>query len=284
MRKAMKWLLLMVMWVFLPALPAQGGAVRPITMGLSPALLHDQYTTLAAWRAYLEARLQRSVEFVPRDRYRETMDLLQQKKIDFAWICGYPYLALQDEVRLLAVALNQGQPSFRSYLIVPAGDSTTRSIADLQGAVFAFADPYSNTGYLVPRRELMRLDRTPGQFFRRTFFTWSHRHAIDSVAAGLAQGAAVDSYVWDTLAKVHPEITAKTRIAWQSEPYGFPPVVAHNAVPEADFVAMQRVLLGMKDDPQGRELLARLNLDGFITGSPALYDGVAKIMNAVGER
>jgi phosphonate transport system substrate-binding protein len=30
---------------------------------------------------------------------------------------------------------------------------------DLKGAVFAYADPYSNTGYLVPRYEIKRQRR-----------------------------------------------------------------------------------------------------------------------------
>jgi phosphonate transport system substrate-binding protein len=262
------------------ALPADGGAIR---FAMTPAFLNDQHGLLADWRAYLEARLKRPVLFVQRDRYRETMDLLQQGKTDFAWICDYPYVALKNDVRLLAVALNEGRPTYRSYLIVPARDKRTRSILDLKGAVFAYADPHSNTGYLVPRFELKRGGADPGRFFRRTFFTWSHRKAIDSVAAGLAQGAAVDSYVWDALSKVRPEVTAKTRIAWRSEEYGFPPLVAHRNISEADFASMQRVLIEMKNDAEGRKLLERLKLDGFIAGSPALYDSVADMMREFGE-
>ena len=58
---------------------------------MTPAFLHDQHALLAEWRIYMEARLKRPVEFVQRDRYRDTMDLLQQQKVEFAWICDYPY-------------------------------------------------------------------------------------------------------------------------------------------------------------------------------------------------
>jgi phosphonate transport system substrate-binding protein len=262
------------------ALAAGNGVIR---FAMTPAFLNDQHALLADWRAYLEARLKRPILFVQRDRYRETMDLLQQEKTEFAWICDYPYIVLKKDVRLLAVALNEGKPTYRSYLIVPARDKTTRSILDLKGAVFAYADPHSNTGYLAPRFELKRVGADPARFFRRTFFTWSHRKAIDSVAAGLAQGAAVDSYVWDALSKVRPEVTARTRIAWKSEEYGFPPLVAHRNIPEADFASMQRVLMEMKNDSEGRILLDRLKLDGFIAGSPALYDSVADMMREFGE-
>ena len=256
---------------------------RPIRFAMTPAFLHDQHALLAQWRVYLEARLKRPVEFVQRDRYRDTMDLLQQQKVDFAWICDYPYIMLRKDVRLISVAINGSSPTYRSYLIVPARDSQTRSISDLKDRVFAYADPYSNTGYLVPRYQIKRQGGDPATFFKRTFFTWSHRKAIDAVAAGLAQGAAVDSFVWDSLAKVRPDITGKTRIAWQSEDYGFPPIVAQNQVSRADFKRMQTVLLGMTTEPEGQVLLARLNLNGFIAGSAKLYDSVSEMMTAFGE-
>jgi len=271
-------------WLLTSSFATQGGtADQTIRFAMTPAFLHDQHALLAEWRVYLETHLKRPVEFVQRDRYQETMDLLQQKKIDFAWICDYPYVMLKKEVRLLAVAVNEGRPTYRSYLIVPKRDTRTHNISDLKGAVFAYADVYSNTGYLSPRFEIKRSGGDPATFFKRTFFTWSHRKAIDAVAAGLAQGASVDSYVWDALNKVRPDITAKTRIAWQSEEYGFPPMVAQSDVLQTDFVLMQQILMNMKNDAQGRALLGRLKLDGFIAGEPQLYDSVADMMRLFGE-
>lgn len=278
-----KWMLAAV-WVGAACFGAQAATqARTIRFAMTPAFLHDQHALLADWRVYLEARLKHPVEFIQRDRYRDTMDLLQQQKVEFAWICDYPYVMLKKEVRLLAVAVNEGKPTYRSYLIVPKQDTQTGSVNDLKGGVFAYADPYSNTGYLVPRFEIKQTGADPGHFFKRTFFTWSHRKVIDAVAAGLVQGASVDSYVWDSLNRVRPDITAKTRIAWKSEDYGFPPMVAQRNVSDADFKQMQDVLLNMGNEPQGRALLARLNLNGFIEGSPKLYDRVAEMMKLFGE-
>lgn len=256
----------------------------PIRFAMTPAFLHDQHALLDRWRSYLESRLQRPVEFIQRDRYRETMDLLEQRKVEFAWICDYPYVALGNEVRLLAVALNKGQPTYRSYLIVQASDKTTRSIADLRGKVFAYADPHSNTGYLVPRYDIKQRGFEAESFFGRTFFTWSHRKAVSAVAVGLAQGTAVDSYVWDSLAQVDPDLTSKTRIVSQSIDFGFPPIVAHRAVSNPDFRRMQSVLFKMKDDEEGRAILAGLHLGGFVAGSPRMYDPVARMMKSFASR
>ncbi|WP_284155376.1 PhnD/SsuA/transferrin family substrate-binding protein [Sulfuricystis multivorans] len=265
------------------SLPLCAWAARPIRVGLTPAFVHDEYSLMEEWRSYLQAKLGRPIEFVQRDSYRETMDLLRLDKLDFAWICDYPYLYLKDLVRLLAVPLNQGKPTYRSYLIVAADDTTRHSMRDLKGAVFAYADPYSNTGYLRPRYMVKELGEDPATFFKKTFFTWSHRKAVEAVATGFAQGAAIDSFVWDTLARTQPALTAKTRIIARSPDYGFPPFVAHRNVTRADFEAMQRVLIGMKDDLTGKMLLDRLNIDGFVAGDRRLYEDVAKMMRAFGE-
>ncbi|MDD2926428.1 PhnD/SsuA/transferrin family substrate-binding protein [Rhodoferax sp.] len=277
-------LLFMALWLGTGCSFAYGNQeARTIRFAMTPAFLHDQHALLAEWRVYLESRLKRPVEFIQRDRYRDTMDLLQQQKVEFAWICDYPYVMLKKDVRLLAVAMNEGKPTYRSYLIVPTKDTQTHSVVDLKGGIFAYADPHSNTGYLVPRFEIRRSGADPATFFRRTFFTWSHRKVIDAVAAGLVRGGMVDSYVWDVLNKVRPDITAKTRIAWRSEEFGFPPIVAHSGISEPDFVQMQNVITGMSNDSEGRALLARLKLNGFVVGSPRLYNGVADMMRVFGE-
>ncbi|MBI4741603.1 MAG: PhnD/SsuA/transferrin family substrate-binding protein [Betaproteobacteria bacterium] len=254
-----------------------------LRVGLTPAFVHDQHSLMADWRNYLESRLQTPVEFVQRNSYRETMDLLHQERLDFAWLCDYPFLYLKDLVRLLAIPLNHGRPYYRSYLIVGSGDSKSKSMADLKGAVFAYADPYSNTGYLAPRYRLREMGHDPASFFRKTFFTWSHRKLIEAVAKGYADGGAVDSFVFESLEKVKPDIVRRTRIVERSVEYGFPPFAAHRSVSATDFLRMQKALLGMSGDPAGRTLLERLNIDGFIVGDRRMYDGVEMMMRAFGE-
>ena len=83
--------LLAALWFGTMCFGALGGTdARTIRFAMTPAFLHDQHALLAEWRVYLENRLNHPVEFVQRDRYRDTMDLLQQHKVDFAWVCDYP--------------------------------------------------------------------------------------------------------------------------------------------------------------------------------------------------
>lgn len=221
------------------------------------------------------------MQFVQRGSYRDVVGLLQQGRLDFAWLCGYPFVRNERQLRLLAVPLYLGEPLYRSYLIVPAVDRATASLLDLRGKVFAFSDPDSNSGHLFPLYSLLKMREAPNTFFSRTFFTWGHRKVVDAVSVGLAQGGAVDGYVWDTLALLHPHLTARTRIVERSPQFGFPPFVARASVPGADFNAMQAVLLAMADGDAGRALLRRLNLDGFAAGHPGLFDGVRAMSRLV---
>ena len=257
--------------------PEETASVR---IGLTPVFLDDQAAFLGVWREYLQQRLHTSVAFVRRGSYRQIVEMLQTGALDFAWLCGYPYVRHRQELRLLAVPLYRSKPLYQSYLIVPRADTATRSILDLRGKVFAYSDPDSNSGYLYPQYALRQLKERPDAFFSRTFFTWSHRAVVEAVAVGLAQAGAVDGYVWDTLAKVHPAITRDTQVVQRSPEFGFPPFVARAAASGSGFAAMQEVLVGMARDPEGTALLKRLNLDGFTAGEPRLYDTVAAMVTA----
>ncbi|HET9581068.1 MAG TPA: PhnD/SsuA/transferrin family substrate-binding protein [Usitatibacter sp.] len=263
------------------AAPRIALAREPLRIGVTAVILDDQVSFLEEWRQYLGRKLGREVRFVQRGSYRGINDLLRDGKIDFAWVCGAPYVRHAAFMKLLAVPVYQGRPLYRSYLIVPSDDGATRSLLDLRGRVFAYSDPESNSGYLYVQSALLALHERPKAFFGRTFFTWTHRNVVEAVRSRLAHGGTVDGYVWDTLAKLHPEIARGTRVVAQSPDFGFPPFVAHRDVPAAEFETMRAVLVGMAEDAAGARLLARLNLDGFIPGEPALFAGIARMAREV---
>jgi phosphonate transport system substrate-binding protein len=264
----------------LPSL-ALGAEALPLRIGLTPVFLDDQINFLARWRAWLEDRLGRDVIFVQRGNYREIVDLVLGGKLDFAWICGYPYVRHRHELKLVAVPLWHGKPLYQSYLIVPADDTKSRSLLDLRGKIFAYSDPDSNSGYLYPRYSLTMHGENPANFFARTFFTWAHRKVVEVVGVGLANGGAVDGYVWEALAISHPQLTGATRIIERSPLLGHPPIVARPNIPQHELERFRAALVTMDKDIQGAELLEQLHLDGFVESSPALFDDIARMAKVV---
>lgn len=261
------------------ALMHPASAAPPLRIGLTPNFLNDRMALIADWRAYLQRKLARPVVFVLKDSYQETMELLHQQQIDVAWLCDCPRVTSNPEFHLLATPVFQGRPYYRSYLVVPENDLATRGLLDLKGKVFAYSDPYSNAGYLSPRYELKKQGIDADRFFRRTFFTRSHRKSIEAVAVGVADAAPVNSYIWETLDQQSPALTGRTRVAARSEEYGFPPFVAYHTVPASERLALRQVLLEMADDPDGRAVLKNLNLDGFMPPRADIYQPVREMIS-----
>lgn len=267
----------------LPWARARAGtaAATPVLFGITPVILDEQAKVIASWQAYLEAHLDRPLRFVQRGNYREILALLLDGHLDFAWLCGYPYVRQRNRLALTATPIYQGAPLYRSYLIVGSEDTATTMIADLRGKVFAYSDPDSNSGWLTSQVELRRLGQSSAQFFGKTFFTGSHRKVVEAVASGLAHGGAVDGYIWDTLKKRGDPLAAATRVAWRSGFFGFPPIIASPSASPALQSDLRKVLLGMRHDVDGLSLLARLNLDGFDVVSPSVYDSIERNWRAL---
>lgn len=275
-------LFLLLTLLFSPALHAADQPAKPpIRIGLTPVFLDYQATFINEWRNYLQQHLAQPVVFVQRGNYREIVDLLREGKLDFAWLCGAPYVRNKKSFQLVAVPLYLGKPLYQSYLIVPSSDTQTQSLDDLRSKIFAFSDPDSNSGHLYTEYSLAKQGNNPASFFSKTFFTWSHRKVVEAVANSLAQGGAVDGYVWDMLAKSPPEFTSKTRIVEKSPQFGHPPFVASATAPKQDIVAMQQVLFHMTHDKEGARLLDRLNLDGFVYGENSLFDSIEEMSRFV---
>jgi phosphonate transport system substrate-binding protein len=153
---------------------------------------------------------------------------------------------------------------------------------DLEGKTFAFTDPMSNTGRNYPTYLVQQLGQTPDTFFERTFFTYSHDDAIRAVADGLADGAAVDSLVYDFAIAHDSSLAARTRVIHRSPPYGIPPVVVGPAIRPQLKAELQAILLGMAEDEQGQAALRTIGVDRFVTIENSAYDSARELRTMIG--
>ncbi len=259
-----------------------GNGFGPVRIGLPDSLLHQQYVLISEWRQYLSNRLKRPVDFVIHRNPDEATVQLDTGKIDFAWVTDYPNAHVKNRVRLLASPLYKGQPFFTSYLIVPTYNHATSSLLQLKGAVFVFTDANQNGSYLDVRYQLLMAGENPDQFFSKVFFARSHREVVKAVGLGLAHAGEVDSMVYDSLARTHPELTAQTRVVARTNVYAAPPWVANESVSQSAFNDMQRVLVGMATDAKGHELLKRIGIDGFVPGDDSTFESIKSMRQALG--
>ncbi len=268
------------------ALPQAAAAeITPLRLGvaaiISPVGTVESYDALAR---YLGDRLGRPVELVQRRTYREMNDLIEDQAVDVAFVCTSAYVEGHDSfgMELLAAPQIDGDTIYYSDLIVPA-HSDAQSMADLRGRVFAFTDPISFSGRVYPTWLLQQMGQTPESFFSRTFFTYSHEKAIQAVAAGVADGAAVDSLVLDYALGRDPDLAGKLRLIHRSPPFGIPPVVIPPQLPIHQKAQLLDLLLNMDQDPRGRSVLAGLGIDRFVLIDDAVYSSVRELTAQVGQ-
>lgn len=232
---------------------------------------------------YMSEKLRRPVELVQRRTYGEINDLVASGEVDVAFVCTGAYVVgkQQGGMELLVAPQVRGAALYYSYLIVPASSPAT-SLADLRGKVFAFTDPMSTTGRLYPTSLVQAMGETPETFFARTFFTYSHDKAILAVANQVADGAAVDSLVYDFAVSRDPSLGQKVRIIHRSPPFGTPPVVVTPSIRPQLRAELQDLLLSLPDAPEGREALAAIGVDRFVPADDRAYDTVRQLSAQVG--
>lgn len=242
---------------------------------ISPETTKEYYGDLMR---LIGRKLERRTVFLQRKTYAEVNSLLEAKEVDLAFVCAGPYVAGHEKfgMEILAAPVVDGQSLYRSVVVVRR-DSGIKTFDDLKGKRFAFTDPDSNTGSLVPRYFLAQRGLTPEQFFGETFFTNGHDNSIKAVVVGLADGAAVDSLVWTFMRREDPKVEAVTRAVYSSPPYGIPPVVVHPDLNAELKGHLREILLALDRDPEAAPLMEKLRIQRFAPGSDGAYDSVREM-------
>ncbi len=227
---------------------------------------------------YISGKLSRQIQLVQRKTYGEINELIGLGQIDLAFICSGPYALGKEKYSFEALAMPQvrGSYLYQSYLIVNK-DNTFQKLDDLKGKVFAFTDPESNTGKLVPTYWLRQQGETPETFFQKTIYTYSHDNSIMAVAKSLVDGAAIDGLIWEYYHYRNPTFTSKTRIIKKSKPFGNPPVVASAHLPNQMKERIRKLLYSMHQEADGKRILDELMIDRFIAPKRDSYKPILEM-------
>lgn len=234
---------------------------------------------------YIARGLDKSVELFQRKTYSEVNELIGKGQIDVAFICSGPYVSGRDKYgfELLATPEVKGSHFYQSYLIVNS-ESSYQNLTDLKKRVFAFTDPDSHSGKLVPTYWLSEISEHPDSFFGKIIYTYSHDNSILAVSRGLVDGAAVDSLIWEYYNQKNPSLTTGTRIIRKSESFGIPPIVASKLFPAEMKARVREILLAMHHDREGQKILQELMIDRFVAPQAEWYDAILQVEQKIQKR
>lgn len=148
----------------------------------------DRMTSNECYRAKIEEALGVPVKvFTPAD-YDGVIQGLLGGSLDLAWLgaSGYAKIYLTDPEAVEPVLTKQNMDGSTGYYSIGFArkDSGVTSIEDAKGKVFAFGEPNSTSGYLVPGAELQEKYGKLEDYFGEVKFSGGHEQTIVGVAKG----------------------------------------------------------------------------------------------------
>ena len=229
---------------------------------------------------YVSRKIGRPIIITQKKTYAEVNNMLERKELDIAFVCAGPYVTGKRKfgMELLVAPMLYGKPFYQAYFIVHKNSPIT-DINGLKGKKFAFTDPASNTGKLVPTYVLTKMGTDPEHYFKETIFTYGHDNSIKAVSKGLVDGASVDGLIWDFYKDKYPDLISNTKIIFKSPLYGIPPVVVHPQLPRQIKEEIKKVFLGLHEDPEGKKILSELLIEKFIVPDDSSYNSIREMQD-----
>ena len=254
---------------------------------LTTCQARNTHAVTAAIADYLAQQLNLETKFIIDPPWEECLQGILTGQIQIGWMCGYPYVmetaVPNPAIVLLALpvmagARYQNQPIYFSDVVV-RHDSPFEKFEDLRGAIWAYNEVGSQSGYHIVRYKLAQLGEN-GDFFGKVVASGAHLNSLQMILAGEADAAALDSTVMAMALREDPMLSAQIRIIEALGPSPIPPWVIHKSVPAPLRQSLQEALTQMHHSPAGRMVLALGEMVRFETAVDAHYDPLRQMLHA----
>ena len=238
--------------------------------------------------AQLEKDLGVKVKSVTATDYRGTIEALKFKKAEIGHLGPKSYVEASTNnyanVEPIAqLQLANGSLGYRSCLIVHS-DSDLFSPEDMAGKTFAFNDPNSTSGYLVPSAFfMMELSVDPKKYFSKITFSGSHEASILAVANKKVEVASTNLPDLQQLTREGKVPRGGLRVIWVSKLIPNDPIVVRKDMPASLRSAIQESLTTMK--ARSPETFKEIGawVGGFVPADDAKYQ-VIRDLNDVAKK
>jgi phosphonate transport system substrate-binding protein len=212
------------------------------------------------------------VEAFSASDYAGIITAMAHQHIDFAYFGAKSYVEASEKAgaQALVMQLNkEKQPGYTGIIIVRK-DSDMMQLDDIKGRVFAFTDPNSTSGYLVPNVLFARdLKVKPEDYFKQVKFSGSHGASILAVKNKAIEAAATNNIDLDRMIEKGQVAADDFRILWRSELIPGDPMAARRDLPQSLKAAFTGAMLMFNADKAGLE---KLQIGGYQYTDDSTYD------------
>lgn len=225
--------------------------IKILRMGLIPADDADEMLrSYEPIKEYLSEKLGIPVEIQVTSDYTAAIEAMRAKHIDMAWFGPFSYIIAANvanaEAIVNGVRRSDNGSGYHSIIVVKA-DSGIETLEDLKGKSFAFVDPASTSGNLIPRKLLLDNGIDPDKDFSMTYYAGTHNAVEYAVANGKVDAGADSDNSYDRMVKegqIDPEIN---KIIFKSQTIEGSPIVVRGDLPAEFKTKIQNILLNMDE-------------------------------------
>jgi len=238
--------------------------------------------------AQLEKDLGVKVKSVTATDYRGTIEALKFKKAELGHLGPKAYVEASannyaNVEPIAQLQLANGSLGYRSCLIVHS-DSEVFTPEDMAGKTFAFNDPNSTSGYLVPSAFfMMDMGVDPKKYFSKITFSGSHEASILAVANKKVEIASTNMPDLSQLTRENKVPRGALRVIWVSKLIPNDPIVVRKDMPASLRSAITESLTTMK--ARNPEVFKEIGawLGGFVPADDGKYQ-VIRDLNDVAKK
>ena len=222
--------------------------------------------------------------------YTGVIEALRAKKLDIAFLTPASYVLAKNEADI-QVVLKSHRKGLASYYaaIITRADSGINSIKDLRNKTFAFGDPLSTTGHIIPKKMFLENGIDPNKDFKNVLYSGGHDATVLAVLnRKVDAGATFANFpdgkdaAWVQYLK-NPEEQKQIRAIAYSEAIPADNLVFRAGLDPALGKKIQEIFLELSRDPAGQKMLRDLyQIDGFVPATDQDYESVREAFKIAG--
>ena len=258
--------------------PAAAQEQKELTLWIYPFLpateLTGRFTPLAD---YLAAELKRPVHIRVQTSYQSHLDFVGQDQADIAYMgpASYVLLRMKYGDKPLLARQEEGGASLFHGVIVVRRDSPLTSLADLRGKSFAFSDPNSTMGNVVPRAMLAQAGVPVSRLGRYDFLRSQPNVALAVLGGYFDAGAMRDEFFAEYE-------TQGLRVLATSPAMPEHLFLARSTLPGPLIERLRKLLYAIGSSPRKKEILTSIKntVTGLVPAEPRDYDSLEKLVRS----
>ena len=287
------WLLLLPL-VFLACTreePPLGSEKNPVKLFFVPSIDANFITEKAQnVKKYLEQETPYKFKISVPNSYIAVVEAFGTKRADISTLNTFSYILAYEKygTQALLTSIRYGKPTYQGQIIARA-DSKVKTLRDIQGKKFAYVDPSSTSGYLLPKKLFIENGVKPSE----TIFAQKHDNVVTMVynkqvdAGATYHTPIADGKINDARKLVktqYPDVEDIVKIIFLTEPIPNDPIVFRKDLPEEMKTIIADAFIKYVGTPSGKETLnAIFSITDLKKSTDKDYDEVRVMLKKLGE-